>query len=322
MKKALEKIKGFNTIFWFLLGYIILCTIFVPNFFNLYTLKNVLGQICVLLTVACGVHYTVLNGGVEFSSTSIIALAGVIGASIMSEADGIFAGRWYAVPVAVIIMLLIGIAFGLVNGFSIIIFKMPSFIVTMAMQMIGAGLALLYTKGKTIGSLPEGFTRLGTGHIGVVPYAMIFVVLVVFVTHIILSRTRLGREIYAVGTNPKTARISGISVKAVIVKLFVISGLCASCASILMIAQMESAAAGFASTMFIDIMAGIIIGGTSPFGGRGKITDTFMGVIMIILITVSMNLLGMKWFVISIIKGSILLFAANIELIRQSRAGT
>jgi ribose/xylose/arabinose/galactoside ABC-type transport system permease subunit len=322
MKKFWGKIKGFNTIFWFLFVYIVFCVIFVPNFFNLYTLKNVLGQICVLLTVACGVHYTVLNGGVDFSSTSVIALAGVIGASIMSEADGLLAGRWYAVPVAIGVMLLIGLAFGLINGFSIITFKMPSFIVTMAMQMIGAGLALLYTKGKTIGVLPASFTGLGTGHIGVIPYAIIFAGVVAFVTHMILSATRLGREIYAVGTNPKTAHISGISVKATILKLFVVSGLCAACASILMIAQMESAAAGFASTMFIDIMASIIIGGTSPSGGRGKIIDTFMGVCMIILITVSMNLLGMKWFIISIIKGGVLLIAVNIDLIRQSRIET
>ena len=319
MKKALEKIKGFNTIFWVLLGYIILCMIFVPNFLNLYNLKNLLSQICVLLTVACGVHFTVLNGGVDFSATAIIAFAGVIGASIMSETDGLLAGKWYAVPTAVGVMLLIGIAFGLINGFSIITFKMPSFIVTMAMQMIGVGLAVLYTKGRTIGFLPVSFTGLGTGYIGVIPYATIFAAIVAFITHTILSRTRLGREIYAIGTNPKTARISGIPVKKTILKIFVISSLCASCASILMIAQMESAAASFAGTMFIDIMASIIIGGTSPFGGRGKIINTFMGVCIIILITVSMNLLGMKWFTISIIKGSIILIAVTIDLVRQSR---
>jgi len=319
MKKALETIKGFNTIFWFLLGYIILCSIFVPNFFSLYNIRNMLGQICVLMTVACGVHFTVLNGGVDFSATAVISLAGVIGASIMSDATGLLAGKWYAVPVAVTVMILIGLAFGLINGFSIITFKMPSFIVTMAMQMIGVGLALLYTKGRTIALLPASFTRLGTGYIGVIPYATIFAAVVVLVTHTILSRTRLGREIYAIGTNPKTALISGISVKKTIIKIFLTSGLCASLASILMISQMESAAPGFAGTMFIDIMASIIIGGTSPFGGRGKIIDTFMGVCIIILITVSMNLLDMRWFIISIIKGSIILIAATIDLVRQSK---
>jgi ribose/xylose/arabinose/galactoside ABC-type transport system permease subunit len=320
MKKILEHIKGFNTIFWVLLGYVILCAIFVPHFTDTYTIKNILGQVCVLLTVSCGVQYTVLNGGVDFSSTTIIALAGVIGASIMSDATGLMAGKWYAIPAAILVMLAIGLVFGLINGFSIILFKMPSFIVTMATQMVGAGLALFYTKGKTIGALPSGFTALGTKYVGVFPYALIFTAVVILINQTILSRTRLGRQIYAVGTNPKTSQISGLPVKATIVKLFIISGLCASCASILMIAQMESAAAGFASSMFIDIMASIIIGGTSPFGGRGRIIDTVMGAFLVILITVSMNLLGVKWFVISIIKGSIILIAANIERVRLSRA--
>jgi ribose/xylose/arabinose/galactoside ABC-type transport system permease subunit len=320
MEKILEKIKGFNTIFWVLLGYIFLCAVFVPNFAAQYTARNIMAQVCVLLTVSCGVQFTVLNGGVDFSSTSVIALAAVVGASIMSETTGVLAGRWYAVPCALAAMLLIGFVFGLVNGFSIIIFKMPSFIVTMATQMVGAGLALYYTKGQTIGGLPQSFTALGTKYAGIFPYAAIFTAIVVIITHVVLSATRLGRQIYAVGTNPKASQISGISVKVTIVKLFIISGLCASCASILMTAQMESAAAGFASTMFIDIMASIIIGGTSPFGGRGRIIDTVMGALLVILITVSMNLLGVKWFVISIIKGFIILIAANAELLRQRRA--
>ena len=320
MEKIKDIFRNVNTIFLVLTGYVILCIVFVPNFATLYTMRNIMSQVCVLLTVACGVQFAVLNGGVDFSSTAVIALAAVVGASIMSETTGYLAGQWYAIPCAVGVMLSIGLIFGLVNGFSIIIFKMPSFNVTMATQMVGAGLALNYTKGQTIGVLPPAFTALGSKSLWIFPYAAIFTAIVVVVTHIILSRTRLGRQIYAVGTNPKTSQISGISVKATIVKLFVISGLCASCASILTVAQMESAAAGFASTMFIDIMASIIIGGTSPFGGRGRIIDTVMGALLVILITVSMNLLEVKWFVISIIKGCIILFAANIELIRQRRA--
>ena len=319
MKKALEVVKGFNPIFWFLLGYIILCVILIPNFFNPHNVRNILAQISVLVTVACGVHFAVLNGGVDFSATSVIALAGVIGASIMSEAGGALAGTWYAVPVAIVVMLLIGLLFGLINGLSIIVFKMPSFIVTMAMQMIGVGLALLYTRGQTISALPASFTLLGTGRIGIIPFATIFALMVLFIAHNILSRTRLGREIYAIGTNPKTASISGIPVKKTIIKIFVISGLCAACAGIIMIAQMESAAPGFASGMFINIMASIIIGGTSPFGGRGKIMNTFMGVCLITLITVSMNMLGMRWFIINVIKGSIILIAASIDLVWQSK---
>lgn len=322
MKQLIEKVKSINAISLFLLLYIVLCLVFVPNFGTEYNIRNVLGQVCVLLTVSCGVHYTVLNGGTDFSSTSIIALTSVIGASIMSETEGLLGGKWYAVPVAIAVMLLIGLAFGIVNGLSIITFKMPSFIVTMATQMIGAGLALLYTKGKTIGGLPDSFTKLGTGCISFIPYALFFTIIIVLITHTILSKTKLGRQIYSVGTNPKTSQISGIPVKRTIFKLYVVSGLCAACAGILMLAQMESGAASFANNLFIDIMTSIIIGGTSPIGGRGKITDTVMGVFLVILINVSMNLLGVQWFVISIIKGAIILTAASIDLATKSKLRT
>lgn len=190
---------------------------------------------------------------------------------------------------------------------------------TMATQMIGYGLALLYTKSVTIALLPEAFTIFGTGNIGVIPYAFLFALLVVFVTAFILNRTRLGRQIYAVGTNPKAASISGIPVKKTIFKIYIISGLCAALGGIVMIAQMEAAAASFAQNMFIDFQSAIIIGGTSPNGGRGKISGTLMGAFLIILINVSMNLLGIDWYVISIIKGVIILVAASAELAKKVR---
>jgi len=320
MKWFIDKVKATNTILWFLLIYVLLCLFLVPSFATAYNIKNILSQVCVLLTVACGVHFAVLNGGTDFSSTSVIALTSVIGASIMSETTGLLAGRWYAVPAALAAMLLIGLLFGVVNGLSVIVFKMPSFIVTMATQMIGAGLALFYTKGTTIGSLPASFTKLGTGSVGIIPYALFFVLAIVLVTNWLLNRTKTGRQIYSVGTNPKTSLISGIPVKRTIFKLFIVSSLCASCAGILMIAQMESAASSFASNLFIDIMSSIIIGGTSPIGGRGKITDTVIGAFLVILINVSMNLLGVQWFVISILKGAIILVAASIDIAKKSKA--
>lgn len=319
MKQALQKLKTTNTIIWFLLAYIILCLAFIPNFGTAYNIRNIFSQVCVLMIVACGQTFAVLNGGVDFSATSVIALSGVVGASIMSTTKGLLANQWYAIPVAVVVMLLIGLVFGVINGFSIITFKMPSFIVTMATQMIGSGLALLYTQSQTIGGLPDAFTKFGTGRIGVFPYAFFFAIAIALLTNFILSRTKLGRQIYAVGNNPKTALISGIPVKKIIFKLYIVSGLCSACGGIVMIAQMESAAPSFASNMFIDFMSAIIIGGTSPAGGSGKITGTVLGAFLIILINISMNLLGIDWYVISIIKGAIVLLAAAMDLAKRSR---
>ena len=320
MKQVLGKLKSINAILWFLLVYLVLCFLFIPNFRSAYNIRSTLSQVCVILIVGCGLTFCFLNGGLDFSVTSIIALSGVIGASIMSESVGLLKGQWYAVPVAIIAMIGVGLCFGIVNGLSIIMFKMPSFIVTMATQMIGSGLALLYTKSITISLLPESFTKFGTGKIWNIPYTFLFAVLLVFITSFILNKTRLGRQIYAVGTNPKASEISGIPVKKTIFKIYIISSICASLGAIVMIAQMESAAASFANNMFLDFQSAVIIGGTSPNGGSGKISGTFMGAFLIILINVSMNLLGIDWYVISIIKGIIILVAASAELTKNARA--
>lgn len=321
MKKILEKLKAADTIVWFLLIYTVGCFLLVPNFGTAYNIKNILSQVCVALIVACGVTYPVLNGGTDFSVTSIIALSGVVGARIMNQTDGWMAGSPYAVPVAILAMLAIGIVFGTINGLSVVFLKMPSYIVTMATQMIGSGLAIMTTMSRTIGNFPDGFCKFGTGSFfKLIPYTFLFSLGVVIVTHFILRRTRLGREIYVVGTNPQTARISGIDVKKTIFKLYIMSGLCGSLGGIVMIAQMESAAPSFASNMFIDFMSAIIIGGANPGGGRGKITGTLMGAFLIIMINVSLNLLAVDWYVISIIKGVIVLASAAAQLSRAKGA--
>lgn len=317
MERVKKIYESVDAIVWFVLVFVILALIFVPNFATQNNISNILSQACVLLTVACGVHFSVLNGGVDFSSTSIIALTCVIGASIMSSTTGLLAGKWYAVPVAILAMLAIGFVFGVVNGFSVTKFKMPSFIVTMATQMIGSGLAVVYTGGSTISGLPESFTKLGTGKIFVIPYALVLALLVAVVTHLVCSRTLYGRQLYAVGTNPKASIVSGVPVKKTIFKIFIFSGVCAAIAGIIMMAQMESGASSYGSTLFIDIMGSIIVGGTSPAGGSGKIPNTVLGAFLIILINVTLNLLNTPYFIITIIKGAIILVAGGVEILKK-----
>lgn len=319
MKQLKDRIKSVSTIMWIILIYLALSIAFVPMFGTAYNIKNLFGQVCVLLIAACGQHFAVLNGGVDFSVTSVIALSGVVGASIMSETTGLLAGQWYSVPVALVAMVLIGVIFGAINGFSIVKFRMPSFIVTLATQMVGYGMALLYTKSRTIGAFPNFFTTLGTGYVWVFPYAFFVALAFAGVCNYILNSTRLGRQIYALGNNAKAARISGVPIEKTIVKIYLISGLSAALAGIIMIAQMESAAPSFASNLFIDVQTAIIIGGTSPLGGSGKITDTIKGAFFVILLNVSMNLLGISWFVISIVKGAIILFAATMDIVKKGR---
>lgn len=317
--KQLKKIYGsVDAIVWFIIVFLIVAFVAVPNFATLMTVKNILSQSCVLLTVACGVHFAVLNGGVDFSTTSIIALTSVVGASIMSETSGLLAGKWYAIPAAILAMLAIGAGLGVINGVAVTVFKMPSFIATMATQLIGLGIAVIYSGGKTIGGLPDSFSEFGSGTLfGVIPYAMLVALGVMVVTHIVCSRTIYGRHLYSVGTNAKAALISGIPVKKTIFFIFIFSGVCAAVAGIIMMGQMQSGASSYGTTLFNDIMGSIIVGGTSPAGGSGKIPNTVLGAILIILINIALNLLNTPYFIITMIKGIIILAAASLEVFRK-----
>lgn len=261
-----------------------------------------------------------LNGGVDFSSTSIIALSSVVGASIMSETSGYLAGKWYAIPVALLAMLALGAVFGIVNGIAVTVFKMPSFIATMATQLIGTGIAVIYSSGKTIGGLPDSFADFGGGtFFGIIPNVLLLALAVMLISHIICSRTLYGRRLYSVGTNPKAALISGIPVKKTIFWIFILSGLCSAVAGIIMMGQMQSGASSYGATLFNDIMGSIIVGGTSPAGGSGKIPNTVLGAVLIILINIALNLLNTPYFIITMIKGLIILFAAAIEVFRKRK---
>lgn len=315
---TLKKLKSIDAIYWFVAVFFLAALIFVPGFANFAALERLLSQGCVLIILACGVHLTVLNGGVDFTSTALLALTTVVGGSIMST-KGPLGGSAGALFLGLLVMVLLGLGFGVVNGFSITTFKMPSFIVTMATQMIVNGLAVVYTGGSSVTGMPQAFSKFGKGSIFIFPYLLIVAVGVAVAMHIITTKTLFGRQLYAVGTNHKAALISGVSPRKTIFKAYVLSGMCAGIAGIVMLAYMQSGSVNYGSTMFNDIMGSIIVGGTSPAGGRGKIANTVMGALLITMIDSVLNILGIPYYFITLIKGLIILVAASIDLIRMDR---
>jgi ribose/xylose/arabinose/galactoside ABC-type transport system permease subunit len=314
-----KNIKSFlinNTIFIILIIYFLLSLIFVPNFASVYNITTMFLQCADLLIISCGVTFVVLNGGIDFSGSSIIALGSVIGASIMSESSGILKDSHFSIIIAIFVMLAIGLIFGIVNGISVVYFKMPSFIVTLATMGIGSGIAVWYTKSDTIFDLPSSFTFLGSGKILFIPVPVIIAFLCIIYLNFILSKTLFGRHVYAIGTNPKASFISGLPVKRTIFKLFIISGICAAIAGILMTARNEAGIPGLASSIFIDVIASVIIGGTSVFGGKGSILGTVIGVLFITVLNNSLDLMRIDWYIILIIKGMIILFAAFLDAVK------
>jgi ribose/xylose/arabinose/galactoside ABC-type transport system permease subunit len=286
---------------------------FTPGFASPDNLANLLATLLPLFIVAVGQTIVLITAGIDLSVTSIIALTSITGAAIMNRDHGWLAGSSWAVPVAIVAMLAVGVLVGLGNGLAITQCKMPPFIVTLTSMMFVSGLAIWLTKSKNIGNLPAAFNVIG-GNTGV---ALAVTALLGLAAHLLLGRSLWGRWLYAVGHNVKASFISGLPVSGVIVSGYVVSGLCAAMAAVLYTGQAESGSPVLAQRLLLDIVGATVIGGTSLFGGRGKVLWTLFGVLFLKLLDNSLNLLDLSYFTIMMVKGGVILFAALMDSARS-----
>jgi ribose/xylose/arabinose/galactoside ABC-type transport system permease subunit len=299
----------------------VLAIFFVPHFFSVYNLKNYLLQSADLLIISCGLTFVVLNGGIDFSVTSILALGSVVGAYIMALSP--LAGQpALSIPIAILAMMSIGVLVGLLNGFSVVKLKMPSFVATLATQLIVLGLAVQFasmvSESSSITGLPEAFFVLGgEGEYFLVPILIAFSIWLI--SNWLLNRTIFGKRVFAIGVNPKASFISGIPVKKTIIMLMVISGLLAGIASIIATARNQVGMASLGDQMFLTTIASVIVGGTSTSGGFGGVNKTLLGVLFITLLNNTMNLLGVGWYTIMIVLGVLVVVSAMSSYVLNHR---
>ena len=299
------------------LAYFLALVPFTPGLASSENLANILATLLPLFVVAMGQTLVLITGGIDLSVTSIIALASILGAAVMSGDHGWLAGSPLAVPLAILAMLGVGALVGLLNGIAVAGFRMPPFIVTLTAMMFWSGLAVWLTQSRNIGALPGGFNALG----GRVWLALPLTAGLALAVHLMLGRSLWGRWLYAVGHNARASLISGVPVNGVIVSAYVASGGLAAAASVLYAGQAESGSPVLAQRLLLDIVGATVIGGTSLFGGRGKILWTLFGVLFLKLIDNSLNLLGLSHFTIMMVKGAVILFAALMDSVRSRFGG-
>ena len=294
---------------------------FVPEILSWEVAGNIISDMMPLLVVAIGQTFVLIIAGIDLSVTAIISMAAVVGASVMTGTNGYLGNSALAVPSAIIAMLAVGFMIGAINGLSVVKLNMPSFIVTLATRMFFAGAAIWYvtfhSTSSSIANLPQSFATFATGSVAGIPDTVIVAGLIGVGAHVLLSRTQFGRWVYAVGANPNAARISGIPVARTIILTFLISGFCASVASTMYVSRMQTGSPITGENILLDVIGAVVIGGTSLFGGKGKIIWTVFGVLFLLLIDTSMKLLGASLFAIYIIKGSVILAAAVVDTLRH-----
>lgn len=293
--------------------YFAVLTPFTPGFASADNFANILATLLPLFIVAVGQTIVLITGGIDLSITSIIALTSITGAAVMSGDHGWLAGSPLAVPAAILAMLLVGAMVGLLNGVAITRFKMPPFIVTLTSMMFFSGLAIWLTKSKSIGNLPAAFNAIG----GKTGLAFAVAVLLGLAVHVMLGRSLWGRWLHTVGHNARAAFIAGVPVSGVTVSAYVLSGVFAAVASVLYTGQAESGSPVLAQRLLLDVIGATVLGGTSLFGGRGKVLWTLSGVLFLKLIDNSLNLLDLSYFTIMMVKGAVILFAALMDTLRS-----
>lgn len=282
-----------------------------PQFLTYRNLINILLQISIIFIIATGMTFVIITGGIDLSVGSIVAVVGLIVALLIKQYN-------LNVTLAVIIGLLLGSFLGAVNGIMIAKFKIPAFIATLGMMSIGRGLTYTISGGQCIFTLPENFL-LFASNIGPVSIPVIIMIIVSLIAAYVLKFTRLGRYTYAVGGNETAATLSGINVDLNKIIVYTISGLTCAIGGIILTARLDSATPVAGVGYELDVIAAVIIGGTSLLGGQGNVLGTLLGALIIGVVSNGMNLLGVASGPQEIVKGLIIVVAVGIDILRKRR---
>lgn len=262
---------------------------------------NILRQATISGIVAVGMTLVILTAGIDLSVGSILALSAVVTADLMKQG--------LPVLLAVFIALGIGALMGMVNGLMIARGKIPPFIATLGMLTVGRGLTLMYTQGKPFTGLPDAFRFIGTASIGPVPMPIIIAALLFIVATIVLNRTRFGEYIYLIGDNPVAAQLAGVNTNRMIVFVYMISGMCAALAGLILIARLDSAQPVIGVGYEFSAIAAVVVGGTSFSGGEGTLLGSLLGTLLIETLSNGLNLLNVSQLWEQVIKGVVIALA-------------
>ncbi len=282
-----------------------------PTFRTPGNLINVARQVSINMIIACAMTMVLIIGGIDLSVGAVMAMSGMV-ASYLSLSG---------VPFAVCLAggLAAGAVSGLVDGLILANTNLPPFIVTYAVQSILRGMVYVITGAGTIRLTSQAFLSFGGGSIGPVPFPVIYMVVIIALSVLLLSRSKLGRHMYAIGGNPKAAQFAGIDTKRIKILIYTLSGVCAALAGLVLTSRNSSMQPAVGNGAEMDAIAAVVLGGTSMAGGRGAIAGTILGAFIIGFINNGLNMLRMDSFYQFICKGIVILIAVYMDDIKNKK---
>lgn len=298
---------------------IIVLSFLSPYFLTVNNLFNILRNISLQGIIAFGMTIVIVAGELDISISSSVALTGVITAlvagnlekaGLMSRAAGVIPGM--------ILSLIVSIIIGFMNGWLVTKYKIPAMIVTLAMQNILYGIAALISKGFPVITLPNWYSFIGSGRVlKVVPFPVVILLIFFLITYFLLSYTKYGRAVFAVGGNAQAARLSGINVKKTKIISFILIQVCCWFSGIMLSSQVMSGTFTFAKGWEMTAISSVVIGGASIAGGIGNMWGTMLGIIFLGVLTNGMTLLNVNDYTQYVVRGALIIFAVLLSATQQ-----
>jgi ribose/xylose/arabinose/galactoside ABC-type transport system permease subunit len=282
-----------------------------PGFGSVANAVNIALSIAVTGILAVGMTAVIVTAGIDLSVGSVVALTGVAGAMAASAAGSSGAGPAIA---AIVAALIVGVISGLVNGALVAYLRVQPFIATLAMLTIARGAAFIVSGGRSIGNLAPSFGVLGRTVPFGIPTPVILMAVVMVAGAFVLKRTVFGRRVYAIGGNPEAAWLAGVSTQKVIFWVYVLNGLLAGLGGLTLASRLGAGVPNSGLQYELDVIAAVVVGGTSLAGGRGTITGTFWGTEFIGVLTNGLNLANVDPYVQKVALGVVILIAAVADL--------
>lgn len=314
LRSQMRNIAPFLTLI-FLSGFFAIAS---PSFATIDNVGNILTQVSVTGIIAVGLTFVILCAEIDLSIASIANVTGIAVAYFTLQESYVNIAN---VPMPGLVAILLALALcallGLVNALGLTMIGIPSFIMTLAMMQIAAGVSALLVRGQIAYKVPSLITTLGSGSIGGIPWIVIVAAIMLLGGHLVLTYTRFGRYVYMVGGNREAAEFAGLNVKLILGSVMVISAVCSGIGGMLGVAHFGSAQQNEFDTYLLDSIAAVVVGGTSLFGGRGGIGNTIVGLFVLGVLNNGLDHVNIDSFLKILIRGLILLAALIINVYAQ-----
>ena len=313
--------------FFALIAIIIIFSALSPVYFSTNNFLTMSSHVAIFGLLSIGMLLVILTGGIDLSVGSTLGLAGVVAGFLMQGVTFDMFGVTLYPPVWVVVILTcaLGAFVGAINGVLIAYFKVPAFVATLGLLYVARGVALLMTDGLTynnLGGSPElgntGFDWLGFNRLFGVPVGVLILAAVAVVTILALARTPFGRWVYSTGGNARAAELSGVPVKRVQVSVYVLSGICAAIAGLVLSSQLTSAGPTAGTTYELTAIAGVVIGGAALTGGRGNVRGTLLGAFVIGFLSDGLVIIGVSSYWQTVFTGAVIVLAVLLNSIQYS----